>query len=119
SSVLDGPQRAGWERETMTSFARPRRAREATEVSFFWLNYRDRSGFAAAAVIESSALILAGVQATVFGLDDGLKFVSGHKIDAAGAEQIRARMIDRLLDEDDLRRHALEAAQHAARRYDR
>lgn len=88
----------------MTSFARPRRARESAEVSFFWLNYRDRNGFAAAAVIESSALIVARMQATVFGFDDGLEFVSGYKIDAASLEQIPASMIDRLLDQDDLRR---------------
>src|SRR5262245_42642845 len=88
----------------MTSFARPRRARASAEVSFFWLNYRDRNGCAAAAVIESSALIVARMQATVFGLDDGLEFVSGYKIDAASLEQIPATMIERRLDQDDLRR---------------
>jgi hypothetical protein len=69
------------------------------------MKYRHPDGrFAGAVVIKSSALISARMAATVFGLDDGLEFVSGCEIDATRAERIPASMIDRLLNEDDLRR---------------
>jgi hypothetical protein len=74
-------------------------------VSLFWLSYRYRDGHAAGAVvIKATALIIARVQATVFGLDDGLDFAGAHEIDAESARQIPESMIDRLLDHRDLRR---------------
>ncbi len=53
---------------------------------------------------EATALIIARMQAAVFGLDDGLDFAGGHEIDDASAQQIPESMIDRLLDYPDLRR---------------
>jgi len=50
------------------------------------------------------ALIIARMQAAVFGLDDGLYFASGHEIDAGSAQRIPESMIGRLLDEGDLRK---------------
>jgi hypothetical protein len=74
-------------------------------VPLFWMKYRHPDGrFAGAVVIKASALISARMAATVFGLDDGLEFVSGCEIEATNAERIPAIMIDRLLSEDDLRR---------------
>ncbi len=74
-------------------------------MSLFWLKYRHRDGqFAGAVVTEATALIIARMQAAVFGLDEGLNFVSGDKLDAASARQIPESMIDRLLDHRDLRR---------------
>ena len=55
-------------------------------------------------VTEASALIIARLQATVFGLDDGLDFAGGHRIDDPSAQQIPESMINRLLDNRDLRR---------------
>ena len=83
-----------------------RRARRQTRnVPLFWMKYRHPDGrFAGAVMIKSSALISARMAATVFGLDDGLEFVSGCEIEATSAERIPASMIDRLLSEDDLRR---------------
>lgn len=79
--------------------------RQIRNVPLFWMKYRHPDGrFAGAVVIKSSALISARMAATVFGLDDGLEFVSGCEIEAASAERIPASMIDRLLSEDDLRR---------------
>jgi hypothetical protein len=69
------------------------------------LKYRDRDGrFAGAVVTEATALIIARMQATVFGLDGGLDFAGGDKIDAASAYRIPQSMIDRLLDHRDLSR---------------
>jgi hypothetical protein len=74
-------------------------------VSFFWLNYRYPEGqFAGAVVIEATALIIARMQASVFGLDEGLHFAGGRAIDDASADQIPESMVDRLLDHSDLRR---------------
>jgi hypothetical protein len=55
-------------------------------------------------VTEATALIIARMQATVFGLDGGLDFAGGDKIDAASACRIPESMIDRLLDHRDLGR---------------
>jgi hypothetical protein len=55
-------------------------------------------------VTEATALIIARMQAAVFGLDEGLDFAGGDKIDDASAYQIPDRMIDRLLDHRDLSR---------------
>jgi hypothetical protein len=55
-------------------------------------------------VTEATALIIARMQAAVFGLDEGLDFAGGDKIDDASASQIPDRMIDRLLDHRDLSR---------------
>jgi len=74
-------------------------------VSFFWLNYRYPDGqFAGAVVIEASALIIARMQAAVFGLDEGLSFAGGRAIDDARVDQIPESMVDRLLDHRYLRR---------------
>jgi hypothetical protein len=74
-------------------------------VSFFWLNYHYRDGqFAGAVVIEATALIIARMQAAVFGLDFGVDFAGGHEIDHASAQQIPESMIGRWLDHADLRR---------------
>jgi hypothetical protein len=74
-------------------------------VSFFWLKYRYPNGqFAGAVVIEATGLVIARLEATVFGLDDGLVFAGGQEIDDASAHQIPESMIDRLLDLRDLRR---------------
>jgi hypothetical protein len=74
-------------------------------VSFFWLKYRYPNGqFAAAAVIEATSLVIARLEAAVFGLDDGLVFAGGYKIDDASARQIPESMIYRLLDPGDLHR---------------
>ena len=74
-------------------------------MSFFWLNYRYPDGqFAGAVVIEASALIIARMQAAVFGLDEGLSFAGGRAIDDARVDQIPESMVDRLLDHRDLRR---------------
>jgi putative SOS response-associated peptidase YedK len=74
-------------------------------VPLFWMKYRRANGsFAGAMVVESTALVIARMQATVFGLDEGLDFISGYEVGAASSEQIPASMIDRLLDERDLRR---------------
>jgi preprotein translocase subunit SecF len=74
-------------------------------VSFFWLNYHYRDGqFAGAVVIEATALIIARMQAAVFGLDFGVDFAGGHEIDDASAQQIPESMIGRWLDHADLRR---------------
>lgn len=51
---------------------------------------------------EATALIIARMQAAVFGLDDGLDFAGGDKIDDASACLIPESMIDRLLDQRDL-----------------
>jgi hypothetical protein len=72
-------------------------------VSLFWLKYRHRDGrFAGVVVTEATALIIARMQAAVFGLDDGLDFAGGDKIDDASACRIPDSMIDRLLDHSDL-----------------
>ena len=82
-----------------------RAGRQIRSVPLFWMKYRHPDGrFAGALVIESSALVSARMAATVFGLDDGLEFVSGCEIETTSAERIPASMIDRLLSEDDLRR---------------
>jgi hypothetical protein len=82
-----------------------RAGRQTRKASLFWMEYRHPDGrFAGAVVIKSSALISARMAATVFGLDDGLEFVSGCEIEATSAERIPASLIDRLLSEDDLRR---------------
>jgi hypothetical protein len=74
-------------------------------VPLFWLNYRHSKGrFAGAAVIEASALVSARMAAAVYGLNDGLNFVSGHEIEPMSARQIPESMIGRLLDDRDLRR---------------
>jgi len=74
-------------------------------VSFFWLNYRYPDGqFAGAVVIEATALLSARMLAAVFGLDEGLDFAGGIKIDSASADRIPDIMIDRLLNHRDLRR---------------
>ena len=79
--------------------------RRIRNVPLFWMKYRHPDGrFAGAVVSKASALISARMAATVFGLDDGLEFVSGCEIEAMSAERIPAIMIDRLLSEDDLRR---------------
>jgi hypothetical protein len=65
----------------------------------FWMKYRHPDGrFAGAVVAESTSLVIARMQATVFGVDDGLYFMSGCEFSAASAERIPASMIDRLLD---------------------
>jgi hypothetical protein len=75
------------------------------EVPLFWLKYRRRDGrFAGVVVTEATALIIARMQAAVFGLDDGLDFADGDKIDDASAYRIPQSMIDRLLDHRDLSR---------------
>jgi hypothetical protein len=82
-----------------------RAARQIRNAPLFWMKYRYPDGrFAGAVVSKASALISARMAATVFGLDDGLEFVSGCEIAAPSAEWIPAIMIDRLLSEDDLRR---------------
>jgi hypothetical protein len=74
-------------------------------MSLFWLNYRHPDGhFAGAVVLEATALVIARMQAAVFGLDDGLYFVSGHEIDDASAQRTRESMIGRLLGKGDLRK---------------
>ena len=74
-------------------------------MSLFWLKYRHRDGrFAGAVVTEATALIIARMQAAVFGLDDGLDFAGGDRIDDASARRIPESMIDRLLDHRDLTR---------------
>jgi hypothetical protein len=55
-------------------------------------------------VTEATALIIARMQAAVFGLDDGLDFAGGDQIDDASACHIPESMIDRLLDQRDLSR---------------
>jgi hypothetical protein len=55
-------------------------------------------------VTEATALVIARMQATVFGLDDGLDFAGGDKIDAASAYLVPNSMTDRLLDHRDLSR---------------
>jgi hypothetical protein len=55
-------------------------------------------------VTEATALIIARMQTAVFGLDEGLDFAGGDKIDDASAHRIPDRMIDRLLDHRDLGR---------------
>lgn len=71
----------------------------------FWLKYRYPDGqFAGVAVIEATALLIARLEASVFGLDDGLVFAGGDKIDDASAEQIPQSMVDQLLDRRELRR---------------
>jgi hypothetical protein len=60
--------------------------------------------FACAAVIDASALISARMAAAVYGLNDGLNFVSGHELDDVSAHQIPEDMIGRLLDNGDIRR---------------
>src|SRR5215813_11913433 len=67
------------------------------------MKYRHPNGsFAGAVVIESTAFVIARMQATVFGLNNGLDFMSGCEVGAARTEQIPTSMIDRLLDERDL-----------------
>jgi hypothetical protein len=74
-------------------------------VALFWLKYRHREGrFAGAVVIEATALIIAQMQAAVFGLDEGLDFVSGHELDRESVSQIPQSMIGPLLDDRDLLR---------------
>lgn len=74
-------------------------------MSLFWLKYRHRDGrFAGAVVTEATALMIARMQAAVFGLDDGLDFAGGDKIDDASACRIPESMIDRLLVHRDLSR---------------
>lgn len=74
-------------------------------MSFFWLKYRYPDGqFAGAVAIEATGLIIARLEASVFGLDDGLVFAGGHKMDDAIADQIPESMIDRLLDHRDIHR---------------
>jgi hypothetical protein len=74
-------------------------------VPIFWLNYRHADGlFAGATVIEASTLISARMAAAVYGLNDGLNFVSGRELDDASAHQIPENMIGRLLDDRDIRR---------------
>jgi hypothetical protein len=69
------------------------------------MKYRNRDGrFAGAVVTEATALMIARMQAAVFGLDDGLDFAGGDKIDDASAYRIPESMIDRLLDHRDLSR---------------
>src|SRR5215475_3792667 len=69
------------------------------------MKYRHRDGrFAGAVVTEATALIIARMQAAVFGLDDGLDFADGDKIDDASAYRIPESMIDRLLDQCDISR---------------
>lgn len=81
------------------------RRAERRNVPLFCMKYRHPDGrFAGAVVSKASALISARAAAMVFGLDDGLEFVSGYEIEATSAEWIPASMIDRLLSEDDLRR---------------
>jgi hypothetical protein len=79
--------------------------RQIRDVSLFWLKYlhRDRQ-FAGAVVIEATALFIARMQAAVFGVDEGLIFAGGYKIDDASAHRIPESMTDRLLDHRDLRR---------------
>jgi hypothetical protein len=55
-------------------------------------------------VIEATALVIARMQATVFGLDDGLDFAGGDKVAAASAYGLPKSMTDRLLDDRDLSR---------------
>jgi hypothetical protein len=84
-------------------------------VSFFWLNYRYPDGqFAGAVVIEASALIIARMQAAVFGLDEGLSFAGGRAIDDARVDQIPESMVDRLLDHRYLRTASAAPHQEAA-----
>jgi hypothetical protein len=55
-------------------------------------------------VTEATALIIARMQAAVFGLDEGLDFAGGDKVDEVSACRIPESMIDRLLDHRDLSR---------------
>jgi hypothetical protein len=55
-------------------------------------------------VLEATALIIARMQATVFGLDEGLYFANGHQLDPQRGRQIPAGLIGRLLNDVDLRR---------------
>jgi hypothetical protein len=74
-------------------------------VRLFWLDYCHPDGrFADAAVIEASTLVSARMTAAVYGLNDQLKFASGHELDDASAHEIPENMIGRLLDDRDLRR---------------
>jgi hypothetical protein len=74
-------------------------------VRLFWLDYCHPDGrFAGAAVIEASTLVSARMTAAVYGLNDQLKFASGHELDEATAHEIPENMIGRLLDDRDLRR---------------
>jgi hypothetical protein len=85
--------------------SRGRTRRRIRNVPLFWMKYQHPDGrFAGAVVSKASALISARMAAMVFGLDDGLEFVSGCEIEATSAERIPAIMIDRLLGEDDVRR---------------
>jgi hypothetical protein len=55
-------------------------------------------------VLEATALIIARMQATVFGLDEGLYFANGHQLDPQRGRQIPAGLVGRLLNDVDLRR---------------
>ena len=96
-----------WPRDGVTACRPPDRKcrRQIRDVPFFWLNYCHPNGcFAGSAVIEASALISARMMAAVYGLNDRLKFASGHEFDDASAYEIPENMIGRLLDDRDLRR---------------
>jgi hypothetical protein len=72
-------------------------------VSLFWLNYRHPDGRAAGeVVVDSPDLLQARFKAAVYGFDRGLE--SGHQLDLASADQIPANIMDRLLDDGDLRK---------------
>jgi hypothetical protein len=74
-------------------------------VSFFWLEYRHHDGrFAGIVVLEATALIIARMHASVFGLDEGLYFANGHQLDTQSGRQIPSGMVGRLLGDGDLRR---------------
>ena len=69
------------------------------------MTYRHSDGRAAGVVvIESAGLIHARLKAALAGADRGLEFVSGHKLDEESAGRIPAKMLGRLLDDDDLRK---------------
>jgi hypothetical protein len=55
-------------------------------------------------VIGSRDLLHARLKASLAGADRGLEFASGHQLDPVSANQIRANMIGRFLDDSDLRK---------------
>jgi len=66
-------------------------------MALWWLTYRRSSEFAGVAIIEAASLIHARMRAALDGLDAGLQFAEGHKLDAKMTAALKPAEIGRML----------------------
>ena len=66
-------------------------------MALWWLTYRGGGELAGVAIIEAASLIHARMRAALDGLDAGLEFTEGHKLNDELSAKVATKEIGRLL----------------------